>query len=134
MSVRRWSLADLSMSGVLVVWSGLANSGLIFDRRVGAISDMTRNAFKPASWAFAIRGPIYVALLVMAAFGVRRAFASVRWSEPRSCLALRAACRATSWPSGWVCPDRPFSDGSTGMKPRVFRARKTGRGAGALGP
>lgn len=81
MNVRRWSIVHLSLTVVLIAWSGLANSGLMFDRSVGSISEMTRNAFTPASWAFTIWGPIYVALLVMTVFGVRRAFWSGRSSD-----------------------------------------------------
>lgn len=79
--MRRWSIVHLSLTVVLVAWSGLANSGLIFDRSVGTISEMTRNAFTPASWAFSIWGLIYLALLAMSVFGVRRAFASDRPSD-----------------------------------------------------
>ncbi len=81
MNVRRWSIVHLSLTVVLIAWSGLANSGLIFDRSVGSISEMTRNAFTPASWAFSIWGLIYLALLVMTVFGVRRAFGSGRSSD-----------------------------------------------------
>jgi len=76
MNARRWSIVHLLLTVVLIAWSGLANSGLIFDRGVGGISEITRNAFTPASWAFGIWGLIYVALLMMSVFGVRRAFQS----------------------------------------------------------
>lgn len=81
MTDRRWSLVHLVLTAGLIIWSGVANSGAIFDQSVGAVSAMTANAFTPATWAFAIWGPIYLALLVMAGFGVRRAFSDDRSSE-----------------------------------------------------
>ncbi len=78
MNARRWSLVHLVLTTGLIAWSGVANSGMLFDQTVGSVSAMTRNAFTPATWAFAIWGPIYLALLLMAGFGVRRAFSSHR--------------------------------------------------------
>ncbi|MEK9500280.1 hypothetical protein [Gaopeijia maritima] len=78
MNTRSWSIVHLVLTIALVVWSGLTNSGLVFEQSVGEISDQTRNAFTPASWAFAIWGLIYAALIVMGLFGVRRAFGSAR--------------------------------------------------------
>lgn len=80
-SERQWSIVHLILTAVLIVWSGLANTGVIFDRSVGGLSDLTRNAFTPASWAFAIWGPIYLALGAMTLFGVYRAFAYGRSSD-----------------------------------------------------
>lgn len=74
LTVRRWSLVHLALTAGLIAWSGIANSGAVFDQSVGAVSALTRNSFTPASWAFAIWGPIYLALLLMTGFGVRRAF------------------------------------------------------------
>lgn len=78
MNTRRWAIVHLALTVALVVWSGLTNSGIVFDQSVGEISNRTRNAFTPASWAFAIWGPIYAALVAMGVFGVRRAFGSSR--------------------------------------------------------
>ena len=79
--VRSWSVVHLTLTVLLITWSGVSNSGLVFETGVGAISDQTRNAFTPASWAFAIWGPIYLALLAMTLFGLRRAFGLGRSSD-----------------------------------------------------
>jgi hypothetical protein len=78
LNTRRWSIVHLALTLILVTWSGLSNSGLVFERTVGDVSEVTRNAFTPASWAFSIWGLIYLALVVMTVFGVRRAFSSHR--------------------------------------------------------
>lgn len=78
MNTRRWSVVHLALTVALVIWSGLTNSGLVFTASVGEISDRTANAFTPVSWAFAIWGLIYAALVAMGVFGVRRAFGSGR--------------------------------------------------------
>lgn len=81
MSARAWSVMHLALTLLLIAWSGMANSGLIFESDVGSISERTRNAFTPASWAFSIWGLIYLALAAMAVFGVQRAFGSERSSR-----------------------------------------------------
>lgn len=108
MNARSWSIVHLVLTAVLIVWSGLTNSGLVFERTVGEISAQTRNAFTPASWAFAIWGLIYAALVAMGLFGVRRAFGSRRSAAFVEQLGggfavAQLACIAwlAAWLTGW---------------------------------
>ena len=59
---------------LLIVWNGVSNSA--FQDSVGDVSRRYETPFTPADYAFAIWGPIYLGLLAMAGFGMRRAFAS----------------------------------------------------------
>lgn len=105
MTTRRWSVTHLLLTVILVVWSGLTNSGLVFDQTVGEISDQTRNAFTPATWAFSIWGLIYAALIAMGIFGVRRAFTTGRaqaFVEQLGAPFALAQVACIAWLAAWL--------------------------------
>lgn len=76
------ALAHAAATVLLVVWNGVSNSGAVFENTVGEISRRYETPFTPADYAFAIWGPIYLGLLAMAGFGIRRAFASAADASP----------------------------------------------------
>jgi len=105
MTTRRWSVLHLLLTVGLVVWSGLTNTGLVFDRSVGDVSDATRNAFTPAGWAFSIWGLIYLALIGMTSVGVWRAFRSSRpvaWVDRLAGAFALAQVACIGWLAAWL--------------------------------
>lgn len=107
-ALRSLALIQAAATVLLVVWSGIANAGL-FPVTVGEVSDRYRSPFTPASYAFSIWGLIYVALLLMGAFGVKRAFFDGKGPARRSSfvaelgwpfVCAQVACGA--WLGAWL--------------------------------
>ena len=57
---------------LLILWNYVSNAG-IFEKNVGEVSRELDNVFTPASYAFAIWGPIYLGLLALGIYEVRLA-------------------------------------------------------------
>jgi hypothetical protein len=73
---RRWAVTHTLATVLLIVWNGVSNSRRLFLYTVGEVSDLYPSSFTPAGYAFAIWGPIYLGLLAMCGFALRRAFSS----------------------------------------------------------
>lgn len=72
--LRVTAVTHLSLTVGLIVWNYVANAGGVFGKSVGQVSRELDNVFTPASYAFAIWGPIYLGLLGLGAYEVRLAF------------------------------------------------------------
>lgn len=73
-SVKRWAVAHFLATLLLIVWNYVANARVLFAATVGEISDRYSSAFTPAGYAFSIWGLIFLGLLALGVFGLRRAF------------------------------------------------------------
>ena len=69
-----YALLNLLSTLLVIGWNGYANSGNFNGRSVGELSAEYGNLFTPATYAFGIWGLIFVALLALSGFGIKRAF------------------------------------------------------------
>ena len=69
-----YALLNLLSTLLVIGWNGYANSGNFNGKNVGELSAEYGNLFTPASYAFSIWGLIFLALVVLSIFGIKRAF------------------------------------------------------------
>jgi hypothetical protein len=71
---RFYALANLFIIVVLIAWNYLANAMGIQGNTIGSLSSEYANLFTPAGYAFSIWGPIYLGLLALGIYQVRKVF------------------------------------------------------------
>lgn len=59
---------------LVIYWNYLSNTGFINGKTVGNVSDSLNTLFTPAGFTFAIWGVIYLALIVLGIYLIRKAF------------------------------------------------------------
>lgn len=76
-----YSLTNLIVVIALIAWNYLSNTGIINDKTISSISSEYTNLFTPAGYAFSIWGLIFLGLLALAIFMVKRVFTDKKDDE-----------------------------------------------------
>jgi len=71
-----YAIANFIVVILTIIWNYLANTGLINNATVGQISDKYDNLLTPAGYAFSIWGLIYLGLIGLSIFLIKRVFLS----------------------------------------------------------
>lgn len=76
-----YTLANLLVIIALIAWNYLANSLGIMGNTIGSLSREYANLFTPAGYAFVIWGPIFLGLLALGIYQVKKVFFERREDE-----------------------------------------------------
>ena len=106
-----YALLNLFSTLVVIGWNGYANTGNFNGKNVGELSAEYGNLFTPASYAFGIWGPIFLALVVLSVFGIKRAFfgGATGWIRQLGPWLFTANVLNCFWVYFWLSEDLAIS-------------------------